>query len=279
MDFYLKKGDLLPVVDASLTLNDSGINAADVATVKFAYRREGGQWNVADAEVLEPNPMKVRYEWEAGDTDKPGSYIAEWRLIYKDGGKLTLPNGPRGKEYITFEILGDEMDETPIADLFGALRHLLQEQKLKDASLLAGVQAMVRLGEVPGYKLNATRQCITPAIEKEADLALLLYKTVRSFVAPRPDKGSFKSRGIALSHGSYRSFLDHLDGRIDELENGSELFHMGSGNSFGNWLTVVCGLDVYASGLARLPAVEVPETAGVYLCCGGVTTWPVERVY
>ncbi len=273
-DFWLKQGDRLPVVRAQLTELDSGVNLSG-AQVRFAYRQGTGEWAVKEADLVDAAKREVVYEWGEGDTAVPGDYEAEFRVELQDGRSFTAPNGPETKPYINYRIFGQTVDETALEDLYGALRHLLQDEgEINDMSLAEGIKTMVRMGVLKGYKLNTRRTAVTPALENPNHLALLLYKTAKSFVVPRPDRGSIRTRAYSFAHGSYAAFLQEIDEQIDELENGKALF--GASNNFGNWLLLSSGLDVYQSGLAKLPCVTVPQTATIFLSCA---CWPVENVY
>lgn len=63
------------------------------ATVEMHYRpigggaRKGGTCNVLNA-----NAGTVRYEWQAGDTDVPGSFIAEFVTTTAEGLEISFPN-------------------------------------------------------------------------------------------------------------------------------------------------------------------------------------------
>jgi hypothetical protein len=46
----------------------------------------------AAAEVADAAAGKVRYQWAAGDTDEPGTFLAEWVVTFADGQPLTVPS-------------------------------------------------------------------------------------------------------------------------------------------------------------------------------------------
>jgi Rib/alpha/Esp surface antigen-like repeat protein len=53
--------------------------------------------------VVDAETDRVSYAWQAGDTDTPGDYMAEWEVTYEDGKKKTFPvAGP-----LPLEIIGD----------------------------------------------------------------------------------------------------------------------------------------------------------------------------
>lgn len=98
-DHWMKVGDLLPEITA--TLEDGSGTPVNIygATVEFIMRSlRGGNTVVnAEAENLDAdsggtNRGKVRYLWAEGDTDVAGGYVAEWRVTYAGGEMETFPN-------------------------------------------------------------------------------------------------------------------------------------------------------------------------------------------
>ena len=107
-DFWLKEGDLVPSITA--TLEDSAGNPIDIntAAVTFVMREfdapspiiERAAANEQVGDGSDGSKGKVRYDWVAGDTDTPGGYRAEWRVLFGDGPG-TIPNN----RYVTVAIL------------------------------------------------------------------------------------------------------------------------------------------------------------------------------
>lgn len=94
-DFYIKRGDLLPVLFATLkNANDSPVDLTG-STVTFFMQwpdrpdkpRIGGVAFLVD----DPVGGKVKYIWQAGNTNEAGLYRGEWRVTYP-GGRQTFPN-------------------------------------------------------------------------------------------------------------------------------------------------------------------------------------------
>jgi hypothetical protein len=270
-DFYIKEGNTLPAVQAVLKLRESGV-LAEGDEVVFAYWRKGDEASerAVAAEILSVAESTVQYEWEEGDTVVPGEYLAEWRVTKAGGGSLTFPNGPEGREaYIEFGILPKVGNSTPLADLYDAVWHLLGDideegREYPESSIRTGLQTMLRMGKLKGYALTATRLGITPPLTDPNDMALLLYETVLSFKAPEPDRSALRTRAVSMSQGSNRDFIRSIEENIHEIKNGTMF---GAHNDFGNWLALECGLDLFQSGLVKLPAVTVPYGATVYLTC------------
>ncbi len=96
-DFYLKKGDTLPRLRATLRDADGDVVDLDACGVKFRMRpRAGGDVKVfADATVIEAAAGLVEYTWVEEDVDTAGEYLAEWQLTFANTepiGVQTVPN-------------------------------------------------------------------------------------------------------------------------------------------------------------------------------------------
>ena len=94
-DFTMKEGDLSP--DLQVTLKDAADAAVDVTeatSVKFYLRKKHGAVvvNGADATVVTPASGVVKYVWQAGDSDTPGQYEGEFRVVFSGGAPETFPN-------------------------------------------------------------------------------------------------------------------------------------------------------------------------------------------
>lgn len=101
--FNLKRGD----TSAGLryTLLPSPISLAG-ATVVFSMRLRGltvPKIARAAAVIEDAANGVVRYDWQAGDTDTPGLYEAEFEVTYADGAVETFPNS----DWIIIRIEGD----------------------------------------------------------------------------------------------------------------------------------------------------------------------------
>ncbi len=95
-DFWLKAGDLVPSITA--TLEDADGNPIDIiaADVTFVMRLIDADAPTVEAAAqnLQSAPGTegmVRYDWQAGETDVAGGYDAEWRVEFSDGIG-TMPN-------------------------------------------------------------------------------------------------------------------------------------------------------------------------------------------
>jgi len=90
---YVKEGDLLPVVEATLYFEDgTGMDLTD-CTVKFHMIDAEGTKKVDAAAVITDTgpPGKVEYRWVAADTDTPGRYRGEFEVTRVDTKTQTWP--------------------------------------------------------------------------------------------------------------------------------------------------------------------------------------------
>jgi hypothetical protein len=94
-DFYIKSGDVLPVLATSLTdaLGDP-IDLTQAIGVQFLMAAEGSQNLAVNASALVtglPADGTVQYIWAPGDTNIPGNYLASFQVSYP-GGVQTFPS-------------------------------------------------------------------------------------------------------------------------------------------------------------------------------------------
>lgn len=92
VDFYLKKGDTLPRISATLKNSDGTPVNLTGATVKFRMRAPGGPLKVDGAAVVvDAAAGKVRYDWTGADTNTEGLFHAEWPVTFGSDVE-TIPN-------------------------------------------------------------------------------------------------------------------------------------------------------------------------------------------
>ena len=90
---YIKEGDVLPVVEATLKFEDeTGMDLTD-CTVKFhMIDAEGTEKVNASAVITDVGPPgKVEYRWISTDTDTPGRFRGEFEVTRLDGKIQTWP--------------------------------------------------------------------------------------------------------------------------------------------------------------------------------------------
>lgn len=89
---YMREGDLEPAIVA--TLKDGAGTAVDLTgeTVRFHMTANlAGTAKVdAAATIIDAAAGRVRYTWQSGDTDTPGTFYAEFEV---ESGPQTYPNG------------------------------------------------------------------------------------------------------------------------------------------------------------------------------------------
>lgn len=104
--FYIKQGDRLPIISATL-YDDAGvaINLTG-STVDFKWRKRGdadSETNSGACVISDANNGVVEYNWASGDTDVAGTFDAEFQITTSSALKMTVPNW----ENLTLEIVKD----------------------------------------------------------------------------------------------------------------------------------------------------------------------------
>lgn len=105
--FYIKRGDRLPSVEATLrqpapagAVGDP-INLSGVTEVRFLCSNGVNE----PAIVVAPAAGQVRYDWGVAETVVAGSFDGEFEITWGDGRKQTVPNGQ--DEYLVVLITAD----------------------------------------------------------------------------------------------------------------------------------------------------------------------------
>jgi hypothetical protein len=100
VDIYIKQGDTAPIVEAVLL--DANQLPVDLsgATVVFRMASRPGVAPIVDetATIVDAGAGRVSYAWAAGDTDEPGTYLAEF--VVTSSEQQTFPN----MRYLVVEI-------------------------------------------------------------------------------------------------------------------------------------------------------------------------------
>ena len=105
---YLKQNDTSPTLDAILTDVDGTVVDVTGATVRFHMQKIGATTLKIDAAatVVDGAAGHVRYTLQAGDTDTPGSYKAEYEVTFLDGSIETFKNTPEQLRVVITPELG-----------------------------------------------------------------------------------------------------------------------------------------------------------------------------
>lgn len=91
--FVIKQNDRQPYLRATLLQADGAPVDLTGATVKFIMQRQDGTVSKVNAEAIIISALEgiVEYRWADGDTDTPGNYHAEFKVLFP-GSQLTVPN-------------------------------------------------------------------------------------------------------------------------------------------------------------------------------------------
>jgi aryl-phospho-beta-D-glucosidase BglC (GH1 family) len=112
-DFLIRQNDTASLIYATLTDEDDQLVSIESAAVVFQMAPIGGGPVKVQAEATNEqsgdaisgtNVGEVSYEWQTGDTDTPGLYLAEWEVTFTDESVETFPNGGYTLVRITAEV-------------------------------------------------------------------------------------------------------------------------------------------------------------------------------
>jgi BppU N-terminal domain len=105
-DLYLKQGDLQPYYYAQITDKNGPVNlSGSTATAYFSMRDFNNvnatpKINRQSAVVTNPASGLLEYRWNAGDTDTPGTYAAEFYIIPTNGAGYSVPTRDQARVII-----------------------------------------------------------------------------------------------------------------------------------------------------------------------------------
>jgi hypothetical protein len=101
-DFTIKQGDTLPALDMWFSDGKGAPIDLTDASVRLVITKPN--WEVLldkPCAVLDAKEGYAQYCWQEGDTDTPGIYWAEFKIIWPLGLRLTVPH----VHYLRFEIV------------------------------------------------------------------------------------------------------------------------------------------------------------------------------
>lgn len=92
-DYQIRAGDQLPPIEATLVdAAGAPINLTG-STVQLLYRPIAGGATISRAcTIVDALAGSVKYQWAAGETSTPGTYLAYFSLTAPDGRTETFPN-------------------------------------------------------------------------------------------------------------------------------------------------------------------------------------------
>lgn len=107
-DYSIKANDRLPSIRATLSTGGTAIDLTTATGVSFIMRRDGDPAPKVNSPAVVVDAVSgiVRYDWAAGDTSDPGTYKAEWEIVWADGKTQTAPT----LTYHEIDVLAD-LDE------------------------------------------------------------------------------------------------------------------------------------------------------------------------
>lgn len=93
-DFTINEGDTLPVLEAVLLPAEGQTFTLTGATVRWRMWARSSPTDKVYAlcSVLDPVGRRVRYTWQAADTDARGGYLGKFEVTFPDGSVESFPN-------------------------------------------------------------------------------------------------------------------------------------------------------------------------------------------
>lgn len=93
--FFIKQGDLLPVITEQLLDDRGDVVTLSGCTVTFNLVSEAGSVKVNNqsATIVDSDLGIVRYAWQGTDTNTIGDFLREWVVtITASGSSFSVPN-------------------------------------------------------------------------------------------------------------------------------------------------------------------------------------------
>jgi len=98
-DFEMKAGDTLPSLRAYLSDPHQGdtdeervVDLTDATGVQLRMKRGGQVVLQAAMSIVVPELGSIQYDWQPGDTARPGKYQVEFVVTFAGGKERTFPS-------------------------------------------------------------------------------------------------------------------------------------------------------------------------------------------
>lgn len=221
----MKVGDLLPPISRTLRVSGTATDLTTADTIQFRLVNMATGETVfqKDAAVVQAAQGKVRYDWEAGDTDVAGQYRMEWYVVFPGPLPITYPNDDETIDLL--QIYGAETLSTPVTDIIEMARTIVDDddpdvQQIEDAQLINGIK-LALITEEDLWDYTMVGQTIVPPIsDDKAAYALLIWTLARKF-AMNISRNSYRTRAFAESRGDAKELVSEILQRIYVLQNGA----------------------------------------------------------
>lgn len=103
-DFTFKQNSTFPFLTATLSDAKGPVDLTTAKTLKLFLAKDTLHKKTGTVEVTgDPKEGKIRYKWEANDTDVSGEFNAEIEVEWEDGTKSSFPSDG----YFTVEFVAD----------------------------------------------------------------------------------------------------------------------------------------------------------------------------
>jgi hypothetical protein len=100
-DYEIKKGDLTPPLESTLTENGDPKDLTSAEKVVFTMNLYGSDVEVSrEAQIVNASEGSVSFAWQNGDTDESGLYFIEWEVIFAGQKTQSFPNSSYDMLYI-----------------------------------------------------------------------------------------------------------------------------------------------------------------------------------
>lgn len=262
MQYLLTAGDTPTLTDV---LTDGGV-AVDLTDAAVVFLASGPAAFTQAGTITDALTGSVAVTLTAVQTALAGVYAGQWRVTI-GAGVVHYPAEP-----FAFQVAAPVPAEVPaevsqLRDLIEPVRALVGDlnaasYQYEDANLVSVLRSVVRLGRVPGYRLSADAQAVTPAFTDGTvrSLALLVYHAAKTLLLPNVASYHYRTRALSERFGEQTRFLFDLESAIYDLEFG-EMFQ--SFQTFHAWLVGTTGVPLtFLVGVTvDLPLSEVQVPA------------------